>query len=451
HDRYLTGAIDPDVRFRDFQNHVIHVNEGYWGGAPRVAHRWYDRLQRYLLEGRFGDAAHAAGVLSHYFTDVMQPLHTETCARERILHQPLECSVAESYDAIYRGWRDDEMRIVFQLSHRSQWLGEAMLHGARFAHRKRKRLLDRYAIDQAGVSPRRGLDGNSMAALSELFGLAITGLARVWERAAAEAESSAGKPLPKVSLLAASVLAGIDIPLKWSLRAVARRRRRERVRLLIDEFRRTGTLKECLPAEVDVTHRVVEVYHDELRWKQQRRERLESTLTVVEVETAAAAAKGKNADAVGKLRSGLGRGELSDQDLLVQAPSIGPKTSARFAAINIHTVGEFLSMSPEVIAERLQTYWITANTIQQWQAQAVLMRDVPGLKASQAQLLAGSGYRSAKELAAVDPVKLHRDVVRFASTTSGRRCLRGQRPPSQRDVAAWIEAAGDDDLVRLTA
>ena len=47
HHRYLAGATDPDLRFRDFQNHVVHVTDGYWGGAPRVAHQWYDRLQRY--------------------------------------------------------------------------------------------------------------------------------------------------------------------------------------------------------------------------------------------------------------------------------------------------------------------------------------------------------------------------------------------------------------------
>ncbi|CAN0424209.1 unnamed protein product, partial [Hapterophycus canaliculatus] len=73
HSRYLTGAKDPDSRFRDFQNHVVHVDDGYWGGAPRVAHQWYDRLQKYLRQDRWSDAAHAAGVLSHYFTDPIQP------------------------------------------------------------------------------------------------------------------------------------------------------------------------------------------------------------------------------------------------------------------------------------------------------------------------------------------------------------------------------------------
>ena len=115
HERYLRGATDPDTRFRDYQNHVIHVKDGYWGGAPRMAHKWYDRMQRYLRTNRFSDAAHAAGVLSHYFTDSFQPLHTEHSELERVLHRPIEYSIYHAYSDIYRLWRDSQMEVVFQL------------------------------------------------------------------------------------------------------------------------------------------------------------------------------------------------------------------------------------------------------------------------------------------------------------------------------------------------
>jgi len=41
HERFFAGAEDPDGRFRDFQNHCVHVRTGYWGGAPRLALTWY--------------------------------------------------------------------------------------------------------------------------------------------------------------------------------------------------------------------------------------------------------------------------------------------------------------------------------------------------------------------------------------------------------------------------
>ena len=273
-DRFLTGAIDPDLRYRDYQNHVIHVGEGYWGGAPRVAHSWYDRLQRYLRTDRFGDAAHAAGVLSHYFTDVLQPLHTGVCDRERFLHRPIEWSVFEAYDVIYQAWCEDEMRVVFQLTDRAEWLGEAMLHGARFAHRKRKLLLDEYDIDRFSEDPAGSLNGHCRAALAELFGLAITGTARIIERAAADAEVIRNKPLPTVGLALSTLRAVLNTPHDRVAVWLTSRRRRFSVGQLIEEHSRAGRLQEFLPSEVDIVHRVVEVYRDEQQWRTQRQHQL---------------------------------------------------------------------------------------------------------------------------------------------------------------------------------
>ena len=173
--RYLTGSRDPDVRYRDFQNHVVHVTDGYWGGAPRVAHQWYDRLLRYLRSDRFSDAAHAAGVLSHYFTDPFQPLHTQLCPRAAVLHRPFEWTIQLAYDELLEGWRDDQMRVVFHLSDRPQWLGEAILHGARFANRKYQRILDHYQLSRAVQHPGQGLTIELRESMAEVFGSAVTG------------------------------------------------------------------------------------------------------------------------------------------------------------------------------------------------------------------------------------------------------------------------------------
>jgi hypothetical protein len=34
---YLGGAKAPDEVFKDFKNHVLHVRDGDWGGAPTAA------------------------------------------------------------------------------------------------------------------------------------------------------------------------------------------------------------------------------------------------------------------------------------------------------------------------------------------------------------------------------------------------------------------------------
>lgn len=270
--RYLTGASDPDVRFRDFQNHVIHVADGYWGGAPRVAYQWYDALQRALRRKRFSEAAHAAGVLSHYFTDPIQPLHTHQCETAELIHRPIEWSIFCSYETILGHWRDDEFRVVFQLGDGPGWLGEAMLHASRLAHRQYRGLIDGYRLDAAVAEPAAALAGSSLPMLSELFGLAITGWARILERAAADAEAATGARLPEVSLSGPTIAAAVRAPLGAVRRWLAVRQQREAVAELIDEIDRTGTLQEHLPAEVDVVRRVIQVHRDEQRWKQRRQE-----------------------------------------------------------------------------------------------------------------------------------------------------------------------------------
>lgn len=437
HERYLAGAIDPDERFRDYQNHVIHANEGYWGGAPRVAQAWYERLQRYLRTDRLSDAAHAAGVLSHYFTDIMQPLHTEICAREKVLHQPIERSVYETYESIYRGWQEDEMRIVFQLADRPEWLGEAMLHAARFAHRKRETLLDGYSIEGFSHPPHHGLNVHCRAALAELFGLAITGTARLLERAADESEAKCHQPLPRVSLAPSFSWAMVAAPIRWPAKWLSDRGQRSETIALIDEYGRTGSLHEHLPTDVDIAHRVVQVYHDEKYWKKRRQQRLKSKLTVVRVDS-----DGEDQDLGTPVTvppvavDARQRKWLSGP--LASAPSIGPKTAARLSAIDIDTIEQFLAMPAEVISQRLQAYWLTTETIRLWQGQARLKGQLEGLSDVHAQLLAGSGYTSAEAIAQCEPAKLQADVSRFALTTSGRRYLQGGKLPSAKRMARWI-------------
>ena len=167
----------------------------------------------------------------------------------------------------------------------------------------------------------------------------------------------------------------------------------------------------CL-REVDVVHRVVRVYRDELQWKAQRQQRLASQATVIRVEGSVFADTssadishssdhadrpvilsfaGHSDSASGESTSSAG--SLSLNDGLIQAPSIGIKTSERLADIGILDVAEFLHRSPREIAYQLRIYWITAESVSQWQAQANLMCEVSELRCRDAQLLAGAGLR----------------------------------------------------------
>jgi hypothetical protein len=367
HRRYLRGAIDPDVRFCDYQNHVIHVVDGYWGGAPRVAHQWYDRMQGYLRENRFADAAYAAGVLSHYFTDTFQPLHTQQGELEKVLHVPIEWSITKSYSEIYREWQQDEYRVVFQLSNSPTWLGEAILHGAKFANGKYQQLLLEYNLPQAIEQPRAGLNAHLRAELSEVIGLTVTGWARVLERAAADSEESRQRLLPRPTLVVAGLAALARAPIRCWIRSAERKRMRYQVRQLVQEFTETGSVKQHLPSQVDIVHRVLKVYEDEKRWKQARAQRIPSpTRSANGTDQPVIVAFPEQVDPRAE------RSVISHQDNLAQMPFMRRHVAARLATVGIDTVGDLIACSPVAIADQLRIDRITAAAISSWQAQAKL-------------------------------------------------------------------------------
>lgn len=444
HDRYLTGAKDPDTRFRDFQNHVIHVDDGYWGGAPRVAHQWYDRLQKYLRQDRWSDAAHAAGVLSHYFTDPIEPLHTAQTIQEKVLHRPIEWSITKSYAKLFLQWKNDPTRTVFHLSDGPGWLGDAILQSAHVAHEHYDTLIDHYDLKAGRSNPPAGLDSVSRGCLAQLIGLCVTGWARVIERAARDAELGRGRPIVRTGTSLATVLAGIKIPKRVLIRRIEHASEQRKVIGLIDEFERTGIVDRFLPSEVRVIEKVRRVYQKErdyarrivkdnsapeIRILEVARETPEETTPVDPAETPAVIPMASEAHS---------RIRLKVIDDLVDAPSIGPKTAARFASIGIHTVGDFLAASPESMAKRLATRWITVKTLEAWRCQTILMCQLPDMLARDTQMLVGANFNTADKIAKSDCATISQAIRVYAQTTSALRQLRGAEPPSEDRIEQWI-------------
>ena len=68
-DAYRQGAKAPDEVFKDFKNHVLHVRDGDWGGAPQAAREWYSRTVRALrAETGLAYDQQERGILEFYTT-----------------------------------------------------------------------------------------------------------------------------------------------------------------------------------------------------------------------------------------------------------------------------------------------------------------------------------------------------------------------------------------------
>jgi hypothetical protein len=132
---------------------------------------------------------------------------------------------------------------------------------------------------------------------------------------------------------------------------------------------------------------------------------------------------------------------LKSEAPIVDAPSIGPKTAARFNAIGMITVDEFLNADPEMTAGKLAVRHITPDVIREWQAQSRLMVEVPGLRGHDAQLLVAASVETSDQLRESHAAELLDAVTAVTKTPLGKSILRDGSAPDLNEVKSWITAA----------
>lgn len=244
HKDYLKGAKDPDSTFKDFRNHVLHVSQNNWGGAAKTAKMWYDNTIEHLRAQKWREAVYSAGVLSHYYTDPIQPFHTGQSKAENNIHRAAEWSITKSYDELYEiaqqfGWPKVAMESD------SDWLEEAVIAGAETSHQYYQPLIDHYDFEKGKSDPPSGLDQYSRETLAELIAYAIVGWSEILQRLFKES----GVVPPEVSLSAESVLATIEVPVRWVTKKIADIAERKQIEAMFEEFEETGKVERTLPED----------------------------------------------------------------------------------------------------------------------------------------------------------------------------------------------------------
>ena len=132
---------------------------------------------------------------------------------------------------------------------------------------------------------------------------------------------------------------------------------------------------------------------------------------------------------------------LRREQLVADAPSIGPKTASRLLVVGVKTVGDLLELAPQEAAKKIKASHINAQVIRDWQSQALLACSVPGISGTVAQLLVGAGIYSPEDMLDADAEFLHEAILEYAESKEGQRLLRGAEPPDRDKVEEWIDAA----------
>ena len=473
---YLKGAKDPDNVFKDFENHVLHVRDGYWGGAAKTAEKWLQKCNTLLASGNWKESAYAIGVLSHYFTDPFMPLHTAQSPRETIVHRPLEWSVCCSYQSIFKVASNDPQLESFVIGSGSQWMTDGILRGATMANQYYELLIDDYDMKESSRHPELALGSDSKKLLARIFTWVLTGWGSVIDRIANDCSVT----LPNSSLVLPTLLAGMQMPTKRIVAAIDSVEQRKEVEKILDEFQRTGNVVRNVSSEQRTVQKV-RIERPELRPSPievqsaitsdlmspnaerviPRPKAIEPIRTFkpaipAEIEPPAIqpaidakqlrervvrARETKPEAEIDPVEKTAKRATLTTGSPIVDAPAIGPKTAARLEAIGLETIQDLLSHEADWVAAELNTKWITSRLVSQWQDQARLACQIDRLSAAGAGLLVLAGIRTAEDLATRRPSDAHALIHAAAQTTEGKRLLRDQEPPPLKTVQRWMDAA----------
>jgi hypothetical protein len=466
HSEFLQGAKDPDDRFKDFCNHVLHVEQGYWGGAQKTARLWYGRTVEALRRSSWAEAAYAAGVLSHYYTDPVMPFHTGQTEAENNIHRAAEWSVTKSYDRLRQIFESRTDRPTVTVPAGTNWLEEMVAAGADYSHRYYQPLINEYDIHQGVKNPPAGLNDRSREFLADLLGYAATGIARILDRAFDES----GATPPGFSVTLEGILATVTVPIKWVGNQLADAQERRVVEAMYTELQKTGRVEKTLPEDDRTvrtqfekafpagTAKTIIAPRPKVVSDLTPIAKTKSTVSPAPSPIAGPAAAPRPATApkpppqpavsTGKSAGSIGRFYLELTSPVEDAPSIGAKTAERLAEINIRTVADLLRADPNRAAAQLKTRHISSEVIRDWQDQAKLVCAVPQLRGHDAQILVACGIRDASKLAGADAKSLLKATTEFAATTEGKRVLRSSEQPDAAEVADWIRWAGQARTVR---
>lgn len=432
---YLQGAKDPDNLFRDFENHVIHVSDGYWGGAAKTAEKWRLQAHNQLQSKKWKEAAYSIGVLSHYFSDPWMPLHTGQTTRETLFHRPLEWSVCCAYQEIFDRCLANEALESFTLPAGEGWLTETIHAGARLANGYYESIMDDYDLQESGKQPAVALGNRSKDDLAQIFTWVLTAWGGALDRIASECKCQ----IPAFSLTLPTLLASIQVPIKKIVASVKNAEQRREVEAILREYNQTGQVVKNVPEEQRAVTRMRE-----------KNPNLTSKTSAVKRVKAPSAA---TPSAAPPKRSSLAlpnqtepvvkpsKERLGPWSPIVDAPAIGPKTAERLQAIKLVTIQDLLKSNPAEVAGALRTSWINEQTVATWIVQARLVCEIEGLTAVGSGLLALAGIQTAADIDRCGASKVHEAILSAAQSSQGKRILRDKAPPTLNRVERWCDAA----------
>ena len=387
HKPLLAGAKAPDDELKDFQNHVLYVGNQPWGGSASAACEKFDQLTAALSERRWGDAALAAGMLSHYVSEPFMPLNTRQSEGGNLVQPGIEWCVNRSYGQL-QSILEEDFGGYPAVELEGDGLEPLIRRGAKMAAKHYDTLVEHFDLGRALIDPDEALDQELLDCLAVCLGSAVVSFARVLELAIEKSGVSPPRQEVSPSGLIASLKAPFRVLSCHTYEQVALRQ----LEAMHEELELSGRVSESLPAEQREIRRL---YAEEvLRVPAEQLAGAEPAACGAKYGQGptpryrlnklhcgpAAVRTGSRASQLAGLMSGRQPGDNpavlkftppgSRHSPIEELPVLTARQAARLRQAAIDTIGDLIAADPQFLAERLRLRRDEAHIVNKWQAAA---------------------------------------------------------------------------------
>lgn len=137
----LAATDDPDMVYRDFYYHVYDVWGSPYGNSPKRVTDIYILAVKAYRARNYAAASRYVGLISHYYSDTCNPLHTDQIAAEDRIHSGYEGKVQTETDS----WGENRAWIRYDGYQHVTNVTTKTKYAATFAHRYYSSLVSHYS------------------------------------------------------------------------------------------------------------------------------------------------------------------------------------------------------------------------------------------------------------------------------------------------------------------
>lgn len=244
HDDFLRGVRAPQASFKDFPDHVLHIEEGEWGGLRARATHWYGEVVARLRSRQWHKAAYALGVLSFYHACACNPLNTQQTEEK--------AAIKTAFDRVgFRAWPEIELHLcdtgfpALSTPDGRGFVSSMIAQAATSSSDHFATVIDTFDFAAAASGDDSLIDAELVDVYADFLGRAISGFAHLMDQAIAEA----GQAPRKVPIKLLGYLSIPSMPLHGMKAKRVGKSQDRKIRRMFAEVQQRGKALKSLPAE----------------------------------------------------------------------------------------------------------------------------------------------------------------------------------------------------------